>query len=229
MSFLRQVLGLQPAKPASASRPKAKVSPQSASPASTSTSVRRELLRSVLRATLEDHGIPAEWIGAEVLLATAHGQEAGVHMRLLMRHWDPRLLTHAVALQNSFIAKVREADLLASNWLLGVSWQFALPSEGACPPMPHPGFWTAEPRSGTSLRGQPKKAADPEPPAEVKADLERLLAVRDAELQAHKSRSEAAETQASIRKTQPAHAKKQSGFAQTEPMPLDAELPPLRR
>jgi hypothetical protein len=229
MGFIRQLLGMQPARTANPTASKTKdarpVPPQPRSSAPPATSARRELLRAVLRKTLDGYGIPVEWIGAEVLQATSHGQELGVHMRLLMRHWDPRLLAHAVALQNGLVAKVLEADPLASNWLMGVSWQFALPNERACPSMPLPGYWTAEP--GPNIAGTaPKVDVDPEPPADVKADLERLLAIRDAEL----SRPEADATEA----TQPLFLKtqrmsRQPVFDQTEPMPLGPDLPAPRR
>jgi hypothetical protein len=229
MGFFRQLFGIQPARTANPAASKTKdartASPQSRSSAPSATSARRELLRAVLRKTINGYGIPVEWIGAEVLLATSHGQEPGVHLRLLMRHWDPRLLAHAVALQNGLVAKVLEADPLASNWLMGVSWQFALPNERACPSMPLPGFWTAEPEAGIADT-VPKADVDPEPPADVKADLEQLLAVRDAELR----RSDAAGTEATqplFLKTQA--MKRQPVFDQTEPMPLGPDLPAPRR
>jgi hypothetical protein len=104
---------------------------------------RRELLRLVLRDTLNRTGIPASWIGADLLAATSRGREPGIHVRLLLKHWDPRLMLHGIAFENSFKKRVLTLDSEAERWLLGISWQFSLADERACPAMPHPGVWTS--------------------------------------------------------------------------------------
>jgi hypothetical protein len=175
-------------------------SQQSDGSAASQAKPRREMLRVVLRDTLNRHGIPVSWITAETLVATSRGREPGIHWRLLVKHWDPRLLTHGVAFQNSLIKRIMTFDPLAANWLLGISWQFALEDESACPPMPHPGIWTADPHpprespvavaptggSGDVIAG-PIRIADSADPGQASArqDLERLLAVRDADLKQH--------------------------------------------
>ena len=241
MSFLRQIFGLKPPKAASSSSMSSQLSPATSSQSKSSASSvgnRRELLRLVLRNTLNRHGIPATWVGADVLTATSPGREPGVHLRLLIQHWDPRLLTYAVALQNSLIVRLLAFDPLASNWLMGITWQFALPDEAACPPMPHAGWWTAEadPRaratagvraevaggSGDVIAGPvrigPDRAAatGSVPSADVKADLERLLAVRDAE---HKLNSQ---------RLAGGGAAAHPVYLKTQPMDLD-DLRPLER
>jgi hypothetical protein len=210
MSFLRQLFGREDPKAAQASRMFSQFSPDMAadprSSAAELASMRREMMRAVLRKTLTRHGIPASWIGAEMLVATAKGREAGMHWRLLIKHWDPRLLTHAVALQNSLVVRLLGYDPLAADWLMGISWQFALPDEAPCPPMPQAGFWTAEQRraearqpvafataEGDIIEG-PVRIATP-PPGSVDAkdsvrhDLDKLFAVRDAELKRHAAES----------------------------------------
>lgn len=117
------------------------------------SSTRRELLRVVLRDTLNRHGIPTAWVAAEILSTTSRGGERGVHWRLHIKHWEPRLLTHSVALQNALIRRVMAFDPLATNWLNGISWQFTLADESMCPPLPHPTSWT--------LQERPKAAAAP--------------------------------------------------------------------
>ena len=133
-------------------------------------------------------------------------------------------MTHGVAFQNHLIKRVMTFDPMAAEWLMGISWQFALDDEAACPPMPQPGSWTAEPHrivepraavaplggSGDVIAGPVFIANAPPPadeadPSSAKEDLERLFAVRDADLQKH-----AAQT---FDKTQPM-------FAPTEPAKL---------
>jgi hypothetical protein len=189
---------------------------------------RRELLRLVLRDTLNRTGIPTSWVGADLLAATSRGREPGIHVRLLIKHWDPRLMLHGIAFENAFKKRVLTLDPLADRWLLGISWQFALPDESNCPTMPHPGVWTSSVPAAAYLPGadaagaaaapkvtpdpadllggsivisgpahgsspstpRPVPAAAPAPTvadarAEAKADLERLFAIRDQDVQRH--------------------------------------------
>lgn len=120
---------------------------QSRKPRAMSQDMRRELLRVALRDTLQRHGIPTAWVVAEMLTATSRNRQTGLHWRLSIRHWDPRLLTHTVALQNRLIRRVQAIDPMAESWLMGISWQVAVADESACPDMPHPGSWTAVPAS----------------------------------------------------------------------------------
>jgi hypothetical protein len=130
---------------------------------------RRELLRVVLRDTLARHGIPAAWIGSEVL--ATRGREPGVHLRLVLKHWEPRLLACTVALQKHIARRVGLYDPLAHNWLLGISWQFALADDSACPDMPDPTVWrVSSPAAGASAVS-PQAARH----ADRKAELERML------------------------------------------------------
>jgi hypothetical protein len=158
----------------------------SQSAANSTQAIRKDLLRMVLRETLTRNGIPAAWIGADMLRTTGRGgRDTGIHVRLLMHHWDTRLLVHGVALEQNFYKRVVAMDPLAANWLMGVSWQYALDDPSACPPLPHPGSWTAMPaHERTGAYGAPAYgSADViEGPVTVqktddlKLDLDRLLA-----------------------------------------------------
>jgi hypothetical protein len=208
MSFLKRVFGAGGASaPTASSRThsQSQVHSQSASGLSQQSAVaqnttRRELLRVVLRDTLNRHGIPAGWITAEVLTSTSRTGERGVHWRMIVKHWDPRLLTHGIAIQHALIKRVTTFDPLASAWLSGISWQFALEDESECPPLPHPGVWTSVPRAplvvqahvlqdggaGDVIQGPVHIGAsskDQHQDDGAKADLERLLAVRDADFE----------------------------------------------
>lgn len=182
-------------------------------------STRRELLRVVLRDTLTRHGIPAAWITADMLVATSRQRDPGIHWRLSIKHWDERLMTHTVALQNNLIKRVLSFDPLATNWLMGISWQLALDDESACPPMPHPGLWTQEPhRAAAPLQAAPAVGGSGdvisgpvlignnggvESSANARDDLEKLFAIRDADRARHGQ-------------DEPLHT-----FAATEPAKLD--------
>jgi hypothetical protein len=160
---------------------------------------RRELLRIVLRDTLNRHGIPTAWISAEVLTTTSRTGERGVHWRLVLKHWDTRLLTCTIALQHALIKRVTTFDPMASSWLTGISWQLALEDETQCPPLPHPGSWTSTPHAPVKAAPAPEKdveiiegpvrIAAAKPPGKeldaARADLDQLLAIRDADFKQH--------------------------------------------
>jgi len=189
------------------------------------TNTRRELLRVVLRDTLNRQGIPASWLGADALISTSRSGVQGIHWRLVVRHWDPRLLTHAVALQQKLLNRVMTFDPLAANWLTGISWQFALPDESVCPGMPHPGTWTsplpeaAAPVAKAAPAGPtmeviagPVRISDPsrsrqDAETEARADLERLLAVRDADHQRHSDGDKMKPPPSQFMRTEPMHLK----------------------
>jgi len=129
---------------------------------------RRELLRVRTRNTLRLSGIPEAWVEAQVLLEPMGGRTF-MHLRLCVRHWDPRLMRYAVAFQRKLMEEIERIDPQAAQWLLSIVWAF--PPELACPypELPQPSAWLdAEPRA---------TGAD-----ELQSDLAQLYAVRDAEL-----------------------------------------------
>ena len=148
MSFFKRIFTAGNATPeaSSSSQPASHFpgsSPQSQSPMAQQNASRRELLRLVLRDTLNRTGIPTSWVSADLLAATSRGREPGIHVRFLIKHWDPRLMLHGIAFQNVYKKRVLTLEPQAERWLIGISWQFSLPDDSLCPPMPHPGIWTS--------------------------------------------------------------------------------------
>lgn len=182
---------------------------------------RKDLLKTVLRETLVHNGIPLQWIAADMLRTTNGRREQGLHMRLLVRHWHPQLLLCGVALEQNFHRRLLAVDPEAEHWLMGVSWQYAMDNLEACPPLPHPGSWTA-PVGEASTAPSPLDAQPPVGgdfiagsarfPSEggKRAELERMLAERDA------AATRAGHTADSFAATQPLP----DSFAATQPMRL---------
>lgn len=156
-------------------------------------SVRKDLLRLVLRETLNRNGIPQDWVSADMLRTTNSRREQGIHVRFLVRHWDPRLLVHGVALEQDFTDRLLLLDPQARSWLMGFSWQFAMADSAGCPPLPHPGAWTASSGANAAPASPETRPGDiiagpvviPQPAEDVRGDLERLLALRDEDLKRH--------------------------------------------
>ena len=155
--------------------------------------VRKDLLKLVLRETLTRNGIPLAWLSADLLRTSSPKREQGLHVRFLVRVWEPRLLVCGPAVEREFLQRLLLLDPQSANWLMGFSWQFTLPETHACQPLPPPGSWNApreplvpalapETKPGDIIEGPvviPRAAED------VRADLERLLAARDDDMKRH--------------------------------------------
>jgi hypothetical protein len=107
---------------------------------------------------------------------------------------------HAVAFEAEFTDRLQLLDPQAGTWLMGFSWQFTMEDRSACPALPHPATWTAppppsapaplgaagvEPSSYGDVIAGPTALEEPRPLDDVRADLERLLALRDEDLRKH--------------------------------------------
>ena len=160
------------------------------------TSVRKDVLRLVLRELLTRNGIPQGWVAADMLRTTTSSKrQEALHVRFLVRRWEPRLLEHGPAIEQEFAHRLLILDPQAREWLSGFSWQFVLEDTRVCPPLPHPGSWTAPsaPPQEEPVRAPLTKPGDiiegpmvlPRTSDEVRADLEQLLALRDADQKRH--------------------------------------------
>ncbi len=104
--------------------------------------VRRDLLRLVMRDLLNRNGIPAAWLELHSLAAQAPDRTAGVHARFVLKQWQPRIMEHVRGLEQMFVQRLMALDPLADQWMMGMSWQMAVPGDEAIAPLPGPGSWT---------------------------------------------------------------------------------------
>lgn len=159
---------------------------------------RRQLIQVLLRDVLRKSGIPAEWIECQMLPISSRTRGQGMYVRLIVRHWDERLMNYLFAFQQTLMADIRHFEPNAEEWLHGISWQ--LDVEGECPygALPEKSFWvdpvtqTVTPTAEVIAEHMPEVLADPDKPAfrtttddeetNRERDLERLFAIRDKEL-----------------------------------------------
>lgn len=168
--------------------------PQAAGDARHQFTVRRDLLKLVLRDTLTRTGIPTSWIEIQALAATSGGKASGVHARFVVKHWNPQIMVHTPGLEHAFVQRLMALDPLADHWMMGFSWQLALAEDVEPAPLPRPGTWTSQPHahhepampapesSGADVIAGPVRiGAGTSRTRDVKADLERLMAAGDAD------------------------------------------------
>jgi hypothetical protein len=110
-------------------------------PAVDSTEQRLLALSGAVRDTLHKHGIPASWIGAETLPAKTPSEIGGVHLRLVVKKAEPKLLVHLVALQRAIQVRLAQFDGRSSQWLVGTSWRLDVPLGSETSNLPGPDFW----------------------------------------------------------------------------------------
>lgn len=153
---------------------------------------RSQLAHVLLRDLLRRHGIPAPWMDMKMLVVSSISRGAGLHMRLIVKHWDPRLLHYAQALQVEVMADAVRFDPQASQWLHGISWQLEMADSCPYTTLPDKAFWLDE----TAKQAAPMVAAAAVAPVvqaltarqtteadEAEEDLNRLFFIRDQELE----------------------------------------------
>ena len=85
-------------------------------------STRKDVLRLVLREMLTRNGIPQTWIAADMLRTTSSKRLEGLHVRFLVRHWQPRLSKSSkfVIIEDGDHGLTAHVDLIARE-ITGVS------------------------------------------------------------------------------------------------------------
>ncbi|MBI2768650.1 MAG: hypothetical protein HYX47_03425 [Burkholderiales bacterium] len=149
---------------------------------------RRELVQVVLRDTIRRHGIPSSWIDCRILSVVTRSAVAGMHVQLIVREGEDRLLAFVPAFQTSFMDEIERYEPRANEWLLSLSWQFPA-LRGVNPAMPDPEAWGGQPAAPPPA---PALAAGIMAPSsgpvsvssteedDLMADVQALFAIRDA-------------------------------------------------
>ena len=155
---------------------------------------RRRLVQMLLRDGLRQHAIPADWVECQMMAINSRSRGPGMYVRLVMRQWDLRLLTYAYAFQTQLLAAITQFEPQAPTWLRGVSWAFDVGNTCPYPDMPDRSMWrAASPRAETpGLSPGPVSvptnsaavaATGTDTDTEVMQDLERMFAIRDANIE----------------------------------------------
>jgi hypothetical protein len=152
--------------------------------------LRRQVLQTALRDTLIRYHIPSSGVGCETLLSSRNSIAPTVHVRLLVKDFEPRLLTQAYAFQKAFLKRATSFDPKVVDWLSGVSWQFETPGDSLFSEMPvilRPQMADAMPAAGHAQTAAAEAASEAIAAAagpteqESLAELHRLFMAADVE------------------------------------------------
>lgn len=186
----------------SGSRPVAPLAAVKDSPATiedgSENSFRRQLVGTVTRDLMRRHGLPAHWIDCQMMMVSSRTRGSGMYLRLVVRHWDARLMDYASAFQKELMTDIKQFEPMSANWLYGVSWQLEI--DDCCPytTLPSGGFWQ---ESNPEPEPEPHRGPAQGQADSVKsAELNRLFATRDQELNAQMGQDRVS---ADYEKTQP--------------------------
>ncbi len=145
---------------------------------------RREAVHMVLRETMRQHGIPADWIeGRTLKLADPARATAGTFIILVIKGGQDRLLTYVPAFQASFRDAMARFDPRVTDWLRGVSWEFADGNAATAAAAQPKATATATATVDSGIDPTASLIPAPQSPAEadqLEQDLQALFAIRDA-------------------------------------------------
>lgn len=156
-------------------------------------SLRRQLVQVLLRDVMRRHGIPPGWLDCQMLVVSSRSRGEGMYVRLVMKHWDSRLLNYAVAFQKALMVDIMRFEPHAAEWLYGISWQLEVGDTCPYKELPDRSVWQEparksfhEPSHAPTHAPTPKPAQkpshEPDPQSELKTDLERIFAIRDSDM-----------------------------------------------
>ena len=140
MGFIDRLLGRKPGQRHQHSIRVSQAQSSQSHPAGRDAS-RRELVAMAVSDALRKSGIPPTWITAETFPVMTAQRQRGMHLRLLVREWQPTLLDYGAALQKLIRMRVSRLDPLSSLWLTDVTWKFDLVDDANCPMLPAPVYW----------------------------------------------------------------------------------------
>lgn len=152
--------------------------------------MRRQLVLVLLRDVIRRHGIAPHLIELQMLVVSSASRGAGLYVRLVLKHWDARLLNHAQAFQNELLADIARFEPKAGEWLHGISWQLEMTDSCPYTTLPDRAFWQqpaqretppamALPVHEAGKAAQPAKST---PESETMEDLNQLFFIRDREI-----------------------------------------------
>lgn len=126
------------------------------------TPTQREMVRLNLHTLLKRHGIPINWLGADLVAFPTQNDPEAVLLQLVIQHWHPGFGLYAPALQAELMDGMKRFDPAANATRYQIHWRFS--ADCGCPhaALPASSYWTsAAPAPAVGLQAKPMSAHKP--------------------------------------------------------------------
>ncbi len=111
------------------------------------TATRGQLVQVLLRDLIRKSGMPPGWVQCQIQVMNSRTRGQGIFVRLIVKHWDERLMKYAFAFQKALLTEIVQFEPKAASWLQGIAWQLEVASSCPLTEMPEPQFWQEPPAS----------------------------------------------------------------------------------
>ena len=105
------------------------------------TAMRGQLVQVLLRDLVRKAGIEPSWVQCQIQVVNSRSRGQGIYVRLVVKHWDERLMKYAFAFQKALLTDIVQLEPQAVSWLQGISWQLEVADNCPLTELPSPGFW----------------------------------------------------------------------------------------
>jgi hypothetical protein len=134
-------LGRDQTAPSHSSLPNSRIPQQSMLHDGSESATRGQLVQVLLRDLLRRSGMPPGWVQCQIQVMNSRSRGQGIYVRLVVKHWDERLMKYAFAFQKTLLTDIVQFEPKATGWLHGISWQLEVASTCPLTELPAADFW----------------------------------------------------------------------------------------
>ena len=102
---------------------------------------RGQLVQVLLRDLIRKSGMQPGWVQCQVQVINSRSRGQGIYVRLIVKHWDERLMKYAFAFQKALLTEIVQFEPAAGIWLHGIAWQLDVAASCPLTELPDPDFW----------------------------------------------------------------------------------------
>ena len=147
MNALKKLFGLFGSRPVEPSSLPGSRSFQSSVQDGSESATRGQLVQVMMRDVQRKSGIPPGWIECQIQVVASRSRGSGIHVRLVVKHWDSRLMQYTFAFQKALLTAIVQFEPSAATWLHGISWQLEVASTCPHTTLPEKHYWLEAPQT----------------------------------------------------------------------------------
>ena len=110
-------------------------------PDGSETATRGQLVQVLLRDLVRKSGMPSGSVQCQIQVIKSRTRGQGIYVRLVVKHWDERLMKYAFAFQKALLTEIVLYEPKAATWLHGIAWQLEVANSCPFTELPGPSFW----------------------------------------------------------------------------------------